>query len=234
MKKILAFIILCACLIGAMTIAASAEDTPADVVEENGSVTEHLPTEEENVTEDGDVPPESAPQMEHIEADKPITEVIVEWVKSNLEEISVVVTLLGTIFYEVRKHGKLNGSIGTLNNNAVAIAKDSASAITTALTKVDDIAKVVEGYKNDISALLDEIRNSEEEKKALKVALDKVEGYVNTAKLANIEFANELAELLCLANIPNSKKDELYARHMDSVHKLEGVEGVINNDGTKV
>jgi hypothetical protein len=232
MKKILAFIILCACLIGAMTIAASAEETPADAVE-NGSVTE-IPTEDENVTEGEILPPETTPEAEQTEADKPLTEVIVEWVKTNLEEISVVVTLLLTIFYEVRKHGKLNGSIGTLNNNAVAIAKDSSTAIGTALTKVEDIAKVVEGYKNDIAALLDEIRNSEEEKKALKVALDKVESYVNTAKLANIEFANELAELLCLANIPNSKKDELYARHMDGVHKLEEAEGVTNNDGSEI
>jgi hypothetical protein len=233
MKKILAFIILCACLIGAVSVIASAEDTPADAVE-NGSVTEQLPTEEENVTEDGDVPPESAPEIEKTEANKPLTEIIVEWVKTNLEEISVVVTLLGTIFYEVRKHGKLNGSIGTLNNNAVAIAKDSSTAISSALTKVEDIAKVVEGYKNDISALLDEIRNSEEEKKALKIALDKVETYISTAKMANIEFANELAELLCLANIPNSKKDELYARHMDGVHKLEEAEGVTNNDGSEI
>ena len=50
---------------------------------------------------------------------------------------------------------------------------------------------------------------------------------------ANIEFANELAELLCLANIPNAKKDELYAKHVEGVHKLEAAEEVKSDDGNE-
>ena len=222
MKKILAFI-LCAMLICAVPIVASAEDGSVDATVENGTVTENLPTEKETASES-----EISPSTEV--AEKSMTDTIVEYVQSHFEEISVIGTLLLTIFYEVRKHGKLNGSIGTLNNNAVAVAQNSSAAIDTALAKVQGIADLVDGYKTEFAALLEEVRNSEEEKKALKDALAKVESYLNTAKMANIEFANELAELLCLSNIPNSKKDELYAKHLDGVHKLEAAEEVKSND----
>jgi hypothetical protein len=57
--------------------------------------------------------------------------------------------------------------------------------------------------------------------------------YIKTAKLANVEFANELAELLVLANIPNSKKDELYSRHIAAVGAIAEAEKteVTTNDG---
>jgi hypothetical protein len=213
-------------LICAVPFVASAEEGSVDAVEENGTVTENLPTVEENVTES-----EISPDTEVVEPS--MTDTIVEYVKTHLEELSVIGTLLLTIFYEVRKHSKLNGSIGTLNNNAVAVAKNSETAIEAALAKAEAIAGIVEGYKDQFASLLDEIRNSEEEKKAIKDALVKVEGYLNTAKIANMEFANELAELLCLANIPNSKKDELYAHHMDGVRKLEAAEEVMSNDEPK-
>lgn len=222
MKKILVIFMLCAMLICAMSIVASAEVDSIDTVETNDTVTENLPSENESVTE-GEI---SAPE-------KTVTEYITGYVKSNFEEISVIGTLAMTIFYEICKHRKLNGSIGTLNNNAIAVATNSADAINKALTKVEGIAEVFQSYKDKIDSLVDEIRNSEEEKKALKEALAKAESYINTAKLANIEFANELAELLCLANIPNSKKDELYKRHMEGVHKLEVAEEVKSDDGTE-
>lgn len=152
--------------------------------------------------------------------EKTMTEIIADYVRENVEEISVIGTLLLTMFYEVRKHGKLNGSIGTLNNNAIAVANNSATAIASALSKAEEIAGVVEGYKEKIESLLDEIRKSDEEKNALKDALVRVEGYLNTAKLANIEFADELANLLCLANIPNSKKEEFFARHRAAIDAI--------------
>ena len=196
MKRILA-IMLCAMLIFALPIVASAEEA--------------------------DVPAET---------EETVTENIVDYVKENIDKIVVIVVMAGYSIVESRIRGKMNGSIGTLNNNAIAIAKNSSDAINDALAKVEGIANVVQNYKNDIAALLEEIRNSEEEKKALKAALDKVESYLNTAKLANIEFANELAELLCLANIPNAKKDELYKKHIEGVQKLEAEE-VKSNDGTE-
>lgn len=207
MKKILVFL-MCITLLCTMPIVAFAEGETADVVVEAGPVDESVPEET-------------------------VTEMIVDYVKSHVEELSVIVTLILTIFYEVRKHRTLNGSIGTLNNNAITVAENSATAVKEALAKAEDIATVVQNYKDQMISLLDEIRNSEEEKKALKEALVRVESYLSTAKLANVEFANELAELLCLANIPNSKKEELYARHVKSVRSLEAAEdeGVKTDDG---
>jgi hypothetical protein len=49
-----------------------------------------------------------------------------------------------------------------------------------------------------------------------------------------MELANEVAELLVLANIPNSKKEELYSRHLAAVGAIaeaEKTEVTINEDG---
>lgn len=208
MKKIFV-ILLCAMLILALPTAVSAEEA-------DNSTTET----------------EIAVEGENSASEETMTESIVDYVKENIDKVVVIIVMAGYSIVESKLRGKMNGSIGTLNNNAISIAKNSADAINTALEKVEGISALVQNYKNDIASLLEEIRNSEEEKKALKDALVKVESYLNTAKLANIEFANELAELLCLSNIPNSKKDELYAKHIEGVHKLEAEE-VKSDDGNE-
>jgi hypothetical protein len=177
----------------------------------------------------------AAEEGAEVAVEKTMTEEIVDYVTSHFEELSVIFTMILGIFYEVRKHGKLTGSIGTLNNNAITVAEKSKDAIDVALSKVEGVANVLQNYEEKMLSLMDEIRNSEEEKKALAEALVRVESYINTAKIANVEFANELAELLCLANIPNSKKEELYARHVKSVRSLEASEdeGVKTDDGTE-
>ena len=167
------------------------------------------------------------------ETDKPITDIIVEYLQENSEEFAVIGTLLGTIFYEVRKHRKLNGSIGTLNNNAITIAERSSETIKTALAEVEGIADVINGYKDEFASLLGEIRKSAEEKQSLETTLNHVETFLKTAKLATLELSNEVAELLVLANIPNSKKEELYSRHTQAVHALEAVEGVTSDDDSE-
>lgn len=202
MKKILA-IMLCAMLLFVAPTVAFAEG-------EEATVPETTTTEE---------------------VEKPMTDIIVDYVKSHIEELSVIGTLILTIVYEIRKHKSLNGSIGTLNNNAIAVAENSANTIKAALTEVGDIAKVVNGYKDEFASLLGEVRKSAEEKKSLEDTLAHVETFLKTAKLATIELSNEVAELLVLANIPNSKKDELYARHTKAVHDLEAAEEVMKNDG---
>ena len=167
-----------------------------------------------------------------VAVEKTMTEEIVDYVKSHIEEISVIVALLLTSFYEVKKHGKLNGSIGTLNNNAIAVAQNSAETIKTALAGVEGIAEVVNKYKDEIEALLGEIRKSDEEKKTLEDTLNHVEGFLKTAKLATLELSNEVAELLVLANIPPSKKEELYSRHRAAVNAISTAESEVTaHDG---
>ena len=115
-------------------------------------------------------------------------------------------------------------SIVTCNNNAVSISENSHGAIDTALAEVKSVSEVVGTYKDEIISLLAEIRQSDEEKKKLEAALTEVENYLKTAKLANVELSNEVAELLVLANIPNAKKEELYARHRAAVDALDAAD----------
>lgn len=162
-----------------------------------------------------------------------ITETIVSYVRENIEELSVIGSLVAAAFLKFSKDKKLNGAIGTLNNNAIAVAENSANAIKTALSSVEDVAKTINDYKAIIENFLAEMRKSAEEKKSLEDTLTHVETFLKSAKLATLELSNEVAELLVLANIPTSKKDELYARHTKAVHELEAAEEVMNNDGEK-
>lgn len=220
MRKILAFV-LCVLLICAFPAVAFAEGEGSAVDEETSTTVENLPTENETSTE-GEI---SGADQESI------TTVIGDYLKSHIADISVIVTLIYTIIYEIRKHRSLSGSIGTLNNNAIKVAENSAAAINDALKKAEDIAGIVEGYKKDISILLSEIRDNAEEKQKLEATLHNVETFMKTAKLATLELANEVADLLLLANIPVSKKEELYSRHTSAVNELAAVEEVIKNDG---
>ena len=205
MKKIFA-VILCAFLIVALPTVAYAQEIPEEV---------------EQTTTEETVPEET------------MTDIITGWIQENFEEISVIGTLLSVIFYEVRKHRSLNGSIGTLNNNAIKVAENSAATIQNMLTEAKDIANVVTTYKDEFAALLAEVRKSAEEKKGLEDTLNHVEAFLKTAKLATLELSNEVAELLVLANIPNSKKEELYSRHTQAVSAIEAMEEAIGNDGSE-
>jgi hypothetical protein len=163
------------------------------------------------------------------------TEKIVEWVQAHFEEISVVVSLLLYTFYQATKNTALGKSVGTLNNNAVAVAENSKLAIDQALAGMSSVNSIVTDYIGKMDKLLEEVRTNEEDKRAMKAALDTAMKYVESAKSANLEFANEFAELLNLANIPNSKKEELYARHRAAVEAIASVVSVVggNKEETK-
>ena len=167
-----------------------------------------------------------------VETEQTMTDTIVAYLQENFEEITVIGTIVLTIFYEIRKHRNLNGSIGTLNNNAITVAQNSAETIKAALAGVEGIADVVNKYKDEIEALLGEIRKSAEEKKALEDTLAHVENFLKTSKLATLELSNEVAELLVLANIPVSKKEELYSRHRAAINAIAEAESeVTTHDG---
>ena len=250
MKKLLAFM-LCAMLMCAAPVVAFAEDGTDEIVAtaEEVPTTEEIVTEgeitavetvpeteliaPEQVTEPVDTEPvvteTVAPDVETepttAEEDlKTFCDKIVEWALENFEELSVIVSLIAGVYYSIRKHGWLNKAISTLNNNAVVVAEDSRTAIGNALAEVHGVAATVNEYKEMVVALLAEVRQNDEEKKRLEAALMQVESYLKTAKLANVELANEVAELLVLANIPNAKKEELYARHLAAVGAITDAE----------
>ena len=211
---VLAVLICLTIIVGLAKIAVSAEDEIPTDIDTNAVESESMPIEEETATEGENTSTITVPT----------TDEIIKWVETHLEEISVIVTLIATLFYQVRKHAALNKSIATCNNNAVSIVENSNEAIKTALSRVEDVSSVVDKYKDEIVSLLAEIRQTDDEKKKLETALVEVENYLKTAKLANTELANEVAELLVLANIPNSKKDELYSRHRAAVDAIDAAD----------
>lgn len=226
MKKFLV-IMLCVVLLGATPIIASAEGDSVDAVEENTTVTENLPTEEETATEGENSASET-------DSEKPITEVIVDYVKSQYEEILVLLSILGATVYKKVKDGKFSETLGTLNNNSIKIYNKGVEVAEAATEKMNEATAKLEALEERFDSLMAKYEKSEEEKMALASMLSHVETFLKTAKCATLELSNEVAELLVLANIPNSKKDELYARHTKAVHELEVVEEVMSNDGTEV
>lgn len=219
MKKLLAFT-LCIMLMFAMSIPAFAEETTTVVEETTVAVEETTPVEDTEPEASEPAPETDTPLFEG----ELTTDVIVDWITKQFEEISVIITLIVTLFYQVKKHSSLNKSIGIINNNAITVATNSEEAIKAALTQVQNASSAVENYKEQIGALLEEVRYNAEEKARLEAIVTEISTHFKTAKLANVELANEVAELLILANIPNSKKDELYSRHLAAVAALADAE----------
>lgn len=220
MKKILAFL-LCTVLICAVPVVASAEGAPADA---NETVVENLPTAEETPTEAENSASETIPE-------KTITENIVDYVTANFDKAVVIIVMAAYSIIESRLRGKTIGTIGKLNNNAITIAENSASSIKTAFERIENIAEVVNNFQDKIDSLLEEFRKNAEEKNTLEDTLNHVETFLKTAKLATLELSNTVSELICLSNIPNSKKETFYGRHIKAVNALEAAEEVMSNDG---
>ena len=214
MRKIIAFLMCAIMMVCVLTTVVLAEEETADALE----------TVDTPVTE-----PVTEP-VDETESFQTKAEQIIAYGKENLEEISVIVTMILTVFYQVQKHKVLNKSIGTLNNNAVTVAENSNNAMQKALEEMGGVATVVTEYKAEIEALLEAYRASAEDKKKLEQALDEVHRHLKTAKLANTELANEVAELLVLANIPNAKKEELYSRHRAAVDAIAEATEVTDDD----
>lgn len=154
----------------------------------------------------GDVPSQS----EISEASEKIIDDIISWVKGHVEEISVIITLLLYTFYNIRRFTKMDKSVGTLNNNAITMAGDSEKAISAALIGIGNVS-------NELSSIKDNVDKS----------LGSIVTHLDTSKMATIELANEVAELLVLANIPNAKKEELYARHRAAVDAITSAEAAL-------
>lgn len=203
MKKIIAVLMCAIMMMCALTTVVLAEEETIETVVQAPPVTEPVVDTDSLQTK---------------------AEQIIAYGRANFEEIFVVVTSILAAFYQVRKHKLLNKSIVTLNNNAVTISENSKNAMQDALGEMGGVATVVTEYKTDIEALLEEYRATAEEKKKLEQTLDEVHNHLKTAKLANVELANEVAELLVLANIPNAKKDELYSRHLAAVGAIADAE----------
>jgi hypothetical protein len=153
-----------------------------------------------------------------------LSEKFEEWVVPHIEEISVIITLICTAFYNMRKHKLLNKSIGTMNNNTITIAEQSSNMMTQAIQGMENTSVAVMGYDERIAEMLAAYKSTAEDKEKLEKELAELKVYLAKSAQANIEFSNELAELLALANIPNYKKEEIGARHMAAVRSITNAE----------
>ena len=212
MKRIL-IVLLCIVLFCAIPITAFAESETNVFVEEEETVEDTSTTTEEVVTEGEHSGAETTTSV--------TTEEIIKWAETHLEEISVIITLIFSLIYQVRKHASLNKSIAKCNNNAITIANDSKNAIDEARASMETAKGAVTGYDEKIVTLLETFKTTAEDKTRLENELVEIRNYLKVSTEANIEFANELAELLGLSNIPNYKKQSLGERHLAKVKAIK-------------
>lgn len=201
MKKLFAMI-LCVVFIFTMPICAFAEEEAVET-SEPGLSSENF---EPNVSEKPDEGNGSG-----------IVQGIINYIFRHPEEVAVLASILIAALFKVIERRKLNSTLTTTNNNAIAVAETSDTIATNATNAINTAVSAVCGFTENISELLLEVKANEEEKQKLAAALSEATQYLKISQAANIELANEVAELLVLANIPNSKKDELYSRHRAAV-----------------
>lgn len=191
------------------------EETPDEVPEETPDETPSDPVPDETPVE---TPTEDIKEKNDVKA---ITAEIAKWLEDNYEWLSLVITIIGYGILMVRKLSNVRKSMGTINNNAITIANNSKSAIDEARASIESASGKVTSYEERIVALLEAYKNTAEDKVKLENELLEIRKYLETSTQANMEFANELAELLALANIPNYKKEEIGARHLAAKRHIE-------------
>lgn len=199
-KKIL-MLFICAALLVCSGLTAFAEDT--------------TPTEETATPTE-----EASSSFDWLEVKDTVSGYIVGWVQKHPEEVSVCVTLIIFVVNSIFRARTMNKNMSVLNNNAVTIAKNSSESMGSALAMMQDTTGAVTGYDARITALLAEFAQTAQGKQALEAEMAEIKKYLQISAEANIEFSNELAELLALANIPNYKKEEIGARHAAQLKRL--------------
>lgn len=149
---------------------------------------------------------------------------ILNWVKPHIEEISVIITLVFYVIASAKDRKNLNKNMGVMNNNTIAIANNSNEKMTEALALMQTSSDSVVSYDERIKALLESYNNTLEDNRRFREEYVEMKKYLKASTEANIEFANELAELLALANIPNYKKEEIGKRHATNVAAIRDAE----------
>lgn len=155
-----------------------------------------------------------------------VSEKFEQWVLPHIEEISVIATLIVSGLYQIRKNKMLSRSLALMNNNTVSIVEQSSELMNKALTNIENASGAVTGYDERIGAVLEAFRNLTTDHAQLESELAKTKEYLRVSAKANLEFSNELAELLNLANIPSFKKEEIGARHLAAVNAIRNVSGL--------
>lgn len=207
MKKIFA-LILCLMLI-AVPISAYAEGE-----------TEEINTEDILPEESPAPAPTEEKGTDWNEIKDTISGAFVEWIEPNLEEISVVVALIGYGIANFKKLTNVLKSLGIMNNNTITISKENATLMEQAMASINDASNTVTAWDEKIAQILVAYQQTAEDKQRLEKELVEIKNYLKISAEANLEFSNELAELLGLANIPNYVKEEIGARHVAAKNNI--------------
>lgn len=127
----------------------------------------------------------------------------------------------------------VNKALGEAREIMQALSDGNAAALTETLSKAETIAECVVSFKDVMETFLERIGDLETDKVATREALIEATKTMEACKKASLEEGNIVAELLLLANIPNSKKEEIYARHLSAVNALAETEKseVATDDG---
>jgi hypothetical protein len=209
MKKI--FAILLVLMLWTMPLVAFAEEAPVATEEVEATTTEGETT-----------PPKT--EINWGELKDTISAKVVNWIYENYDKALVSLFLLFSAIYDRARNKKLNSSMTTLNNNAVTVARSSTDFMGNALTEMKNASGAVVQYDTRITEMLNAFAQVLNDRASLEKELVETKNYLKISSEANMEFANELAELLGLANIPNYKKEELGARHLAFVNALKEAE----------
>jgi hypothetical protein len=120
--------------------------------------------------------------------------------------------------------GVVQEALGEAREIMQALQDGNAAALTETLGKAETIAETVVSFKEVMETFLERIGDIESDKVATREALLEAAKAMEACKKAVLEDGNIVAELLLLANIPNSKKEEIYARHLSAVNAIAEAE----------
>jgi hypothetical protein len=262
MKKIL-ILMLCVILFCAMPLVASAdEETPPESVEteETTPNTEETPPAEEVPEEPAMTLPEKIVNFLTTNYNGTtligLIITIVAYTVYGLQQFKNIGGKLGIVnnnmvkvaedsakvidasFVEVKGIAEnsietVHKALGEAKEIMQAISDGNAAALTETLGKAEGIAEVVTTFTKTMETFMERIGDIESDKVATRDALIEATKTMEACKKASLEEGNIVAELLLLANIPNSKKEEIYARHLSAVNAIAEAEKseVAEDDG---
>ncbi len=145
---------------------------------------------------------------------------LASFVKENFTETSLSAFALALLSFCVEhfmSNKNLKKNMGVLNGNAIEIATSSAESIknnTTALEKL----------MGQVTLTLNAISKTAQERDALEAALKESRELMNSVVVACSESSELVANLLLMSKIPNSKKEEMYAKYLESVKGLKAIQ----------
>lgn len=226
MKRVLVSIIIFALLFYTMSICSFAGDgttiEPPDT--ETPNTTANNTPETEQVTE-GEKTPENTWSRK-----------LVNFIKANVTETSLMTFALALLAFCIEhfsSNKKLKNHIGILNNNAIEIANTSAG-------KTEENTKEFAALKNEMALFMDSLLvkvndtlksvvKTSEERDELEKKLAENSKLLEKAIIAVEDSADTVANLLIMSNIPNSKKEEIYSKHVAAVNSLKEIESEVTH-----